>query len=258
MLLQVAFVFLILKASSIDYADLVADVENTFDECFGIVEDVGRYVYEVNVLQEVRRATDENDNHATDVKLGACVSMLKAVDTYRENHSRLVLYQEFLKLKERAYLNKLLKPLSKKTGGVLYVASMDGDDISDLRRACGKQTPTLIVLKSTDGTVFGAYTDASYWLSGANWQGSSTTFLFRLRPSFEQYGIVRAKQFGFLITDGKLYFGQDLLFYDHFMSNSRSTISGKSHTYDMNDFELNDGNLNFQVKEFIALKVLDM
>jgi len=40
------------------------------------LEDVERYVDEVNSLQEVRRVEDENDYVATDVKLGGCVSTL--------------------------------------------------------------------------------------------------------------------------------------------------------------------------------------
>jgi len=257
MLLLVACVFLITKGS-IDYDDLVADVENTFDECLGIVEDVWSYVDEVSLLQEVRRRVeDENDNDATEVKLGACVSMLKAVDTYRENHSRLVLYHDFLLLAEKVYLNELLKPLSKKMGDVLYIASKDGDDISDFRTAIGNQSPTLLIIESTNGTVFGGYTDVD-WSSITGWVSSPSAFLFRLRPSFAQYPRISStgEYANYYITDNVLYFGYAIKMVDNALSNANSNIQNVH--YDFEDFELNDGEQNFQAKEYIALKAEDL
>jgi len=254
MLLLVACVFLITKGS-IDYDDLVADVENTFDECLGIVEDVWSYVEEVYLLQEVRRRVeDENDNDATEVKLGACASMLKLVDTYRENHSRLVLYHDLLRLEEKSYLHELLKPLSKKMGDVLYIASKDGDDILDFRTACGNLSPTLIIVESTNGTVFGGYTDVD-WSSTGQWWSSSSPFLFRLRPSFAHYAITNT-QYANWVTDSVIRFGSDLRIVDSALSNADSTVG--AHSYDLDGYELNDGEQYFQAKEYIAVKVEDL
>jgi len=254
MLLQVACVFLTSKATSLDYDDLVADVKSTLDECLGIVEDVGRYVDEVNLLQGVsRRNEDESDNHSTDVKLGACVSILQAVDTYREDHSRQVLYQEFLRLEEKAYLHELLEPLSKKMGDLLYVASTDGDDFSDFRSACGNQE-TLLIIESTNGAVFGGYTDADWTVAGS-WQSSSTAFLFRLRPSFEQWGVT-APIVANWINDDYLHFGNALNIPDHFLSHNNSRVSGAHYAVD--GFELNDGIEYFQAKEFVAVKIVNL
>lgn len=254
MLVQVACLFLITKGS-IDYDDLVADVENTFDECLGIVEDVLSYVDEVNLLQEVRRRVeDENDNDAMEVKLGACVSMLKLVDTYRENHSRLELYHDLLRLEEKSYLHELLKPLSKKMGDVLYIASKDGDDILDFRTACGSLSPTLIIVESTNGTVFGGYTDAD-WSSTEQWRTSSSAFLFRLRPSFAQYAITTTIYANYA-SDSLFQFGNDLRIYDSALSNADSWVGSKH--YDLDGYELNDGEQYFQAKEYIAVKVEDL
>jgi len=256
MLLKVACVFLITKVSSLDHDDLVADVENTLNECLGIVADVGWYLAEVNLLQEVnRRAEDENDNDATDVKLGACVSLLKAVDTYRENHSRLELFQDFLRLEERSYLLELLKPLSKKIGDILYVASRDGDQITDFSTACGNQSATLIIVESTNGTVFGGYTDVD-WSTMSEWLTSNTAFLFRLRPSFGQFAI-NTPQYANGIVESNLRFGNDALYIQgNFLSFPTNYVSN-SH-YDVDGYELNNGERRFIVKEFIALKVEDL
>jgi len=258
MLLQVACVFLIVQGTSLDYDDLVADVENTLDECFGIVQDVGRYVNEVDLLQGVsRRAEDENDNVATDVKLGACVKMIKAVDTYREKHTRFTRYQDFLRSEEKAYLHELLEPLSQKMGDLLYIASVDGDDISDFFTVYGNESPTLIIIESTNGTVFGGYTD-KVWSKSVTWQTSSNAFLFRLRPSFEQYAI-RTEDYATHSTDNVLRFGADLYLQDHALSNAWSEV--KDHFYGAEGaegYELNDGERYFQAKEWVAVIVEDL
>jgi len=254
MLLQVLRVFLISATSSLGCDDLVADVDNSLNECLGIVEDVGRYMAHVHQLQEVRRAADENGMHDTDVKLGVCVSILEAVDAFHAVHSRLALYQNFLRFEELAYLNQLLMPLSEKIGSLLYVASMDGDDISDFRRACGSQTPTLIILESTNGSVFGAYTDWDMSVSTGGFR-SASAFLFRLRPSFEQYHLTSPSA-AIRISDDVLQFGNAIIIRDHPLSNNKSSVSGAY--YSVENFELNNGDEYFQLREFIAVKVEEL
>jgi len=255
MLFQVACVFLISKASVDDYGDLVTDVEYTLNECLGIIEDADRYMVEVHVLQGVsRRATDENDNHATDVKLSACTSMIEAMNTYHEKHIRLALYQELLKLDEKAYLYELLKPLSKKMGDLLYVASTDGDDASDFKNACGKKGPTLLIIESTNGTVFGGYTDGDW--SSNKWHSSSTAFLFRLRPSFKQYGIIDTQHASYGGSSDCIYLGHALNLCDHPLSSTTSNVQGGY--YNVTGHELNDGERNFRAREYVAVKVVDL
>jgi len=260
MLLEVTCVFLISGVISIeDYDDLVADVENTLDECFTILGDVGSYIDEVYSLQEARRrAADEDDNHATVVKLGACVSMLEAVDTYRNKHNRLVLYQDILRLRmdERAYLRTLLEPLSKKIGDVVYAASLDGDDISDFLRECDNQGPTLVIVETTNGTVFGGYGE---WSTSVTWTNFPTAFLFRLRPSFQQW-VVQYPNTATHCNNNVVRFGSQLYIMDNALSNRDSIAQGGA-TYDVDGYELNelnDGTRNFQAKEWFAVKVIDI
>jgi len=252
MLIQAACLFLISEVASLDYEDLVIDVENTLDECIGILKDVGRYVDEVNLLQDVsRRAEDETGDVATGVRLGACLSILKAVDGYHKNHMRLSRYQNFLQWEEQAYVNELLEPLSMKMGDHFYVASVDGDSITDFMAACGNQSPTLIIIESTNGTVFGGFTDKE-WSWDVTWQSSSKAFLFRLRPSFEQFTI-KNQQYANHLGGNVLQFGSDLYLYDA-LSNSNSFVRGDVHYYGTG-YELNDGENYFQAREWVAVKV---
>jgi len=247
MLIQAACLFLISKVASLDYEDLVIDVENTLDECIGILNDVGRYVDGVNFLQDVsRRAEDETGD-----VLGACFSILKAVDGYYKNHMRLSRHQNFLLWEEQAYLNDLLEPLSMKMGDYFYVASFDGDSITDFMAACGNQSPTLIIVESTKGTVFGGFTDKE-WSQDVTWQSSSEAFLFRLRPSFEQFKI-KTQQYANHLGGNVLRFGSDLYLYDHALNNSNSLVQGSN--YHITGYELNDGERYFQAREWVAVKV---
>jgi len=254
MLLQLASVLLIVKGTSLDYDALVANVENTLDYCFGIVEDAGRYADEVKLLQDFRRSEDENDNVARNAKLGACVKMIQAVDTYRENHIRLARYQDLLRLEEKEYLQELLKPLSQNMGDLLYMASMDGDDISDFHTVYGNESPTLIIVESTNGSIFGGYTD-KVWSTNVTWQSSSSAFLFRLRPSFGQYAI-KNEQYATLISNDVLRFGADIYIKDQALSNAESIV--QRYYYFVDGYELNDGERNFQAKEWVAVKVEDL
>jgi len=258
MLLQAACLFFTLKVSSTDYQDLVDEVGNTLDECIGILGHIGRYVYEVNLLQDVsRRAEDENDNVDTDVKLGACVSILKAVDTYREEHMRLVRWQNLLRFEEKVYLDELLKPLSQKMGDGFYVASVDGDEISDFRTACDTQSPILIIVETTNGTVFGGYSGHNdKGCTSDDWQSSSDAFLFRLRPSFGQYAI-RLEGVAFRMQPSYLTFGYMLNIHDHALNNT-NVLHTSGGQYEGDYGELNDGEMFFRAKEWVAMKVEDL
>jgi len=259
MLLQVACVLLVSRARSVDcdgfeYDDLIADVDNTLNDCLGIMENAARYFDLVNSMQVVRRADDESDDDNTDVKLEACVSILAAVDTYRENHMRHARYQDLLRMEEKVYLHELLKPLSKKVGNLIYVASMDGDEISDFLAAYDNESPTLVIVESVNGTVFGGYTD-KIWTTSKTWQSSSNAFVFQLRPSFDQHAII-STSVATHVSDSHLQFGNAINLKDHALSNALSWVS-PSH-YDLDGYELNDGERYFQAKEWVVVEVEDL
>lgn len=258
MLLQAVCLFFTLKVSSNDHQDLVDEVGNTLDECIGKLRDLGRYVYEVNLLQDVsRRAEDENDNVDTDVTLGACVSILKAVDTYREDHMRLVRWQNILRFEEKVYLDGLLKPLSQKMGDGFYVASVDGDEISDFRTACDDQSPILVIVETMNGTVFGGYSGYNdKGCTSEDWQSTSDSFLFRLRPSFGHYP-KRTERGFYIVASTYLSFNHMLNIHDHALNNTNA-LQGSNGQYEGSWGELNDGETYFQAKEWVAMKVEDL
>jgi len=239
----------------LDYEALVADFENTLDECLSIIDDVWNYIGQVDSLGNVRRRDEEVDgSHAIKDKLGACVSFQKAVDNYRDTHSRLLLVQNFVTWQEKAYLNELLVPVSKEIGMPMYVASKDGDRASDFHDICDGKGPTVVIIETTTGHVFGGYTDVS-WSRDRGHYSSSTSFLFQLRPNFAQYKI---KSEGYAdavyhrYTYGPIFGQNDIYVSDLALNNSNSRTN--PNTYHVHN--LNGGVNNFQVKDYAVFEAI--
>jgi len=252
-----------ISVASLNYEDLVADVENTLDECLNIVEDAWLYVAEVDsLLGDVRRRDEEEDgSHAIKVKLSSCISLQKAVDDYRDAHSRLLLVQNFVHVQEKAYLNQLLASESKEIGLVpLYIASKDGDGAANFHDKCDNKGPTVVIVESTDGYVFGGYTDQSWsfhpWYASAS--SSTTSFLFQLRPNFSQYNIKDSDTKHAIIKDktrGPIFGNwKDLGIADQALNNSDSITLG--HTYHVEQSELNGGVTEFKVRDYVVFEAI--
>jgi len=247
-----------ISAASVNYQDLVADVDNTLNECLSISDEVWRYVGEVDLLRDVRRRDEKKGSDAITDKLEACVSMQKAVDNYRESHGRLMLGQKVVQSQEMAYLNQLLVPLSKEIGTLpIYVASYDGDGASDFHDNCDGKGPTVVIVESRTGHVFGGYTDVSWGSSNVH-KESSSSFLFQLRPNFIQYDLQDKK---YAVEHNQKYgpifgAGYDLSILDRALLNDTSSYSSGMY-YNVNKYDLHGGqNEGFQVKDYVVFEAV--
>jgi len=244
----------------VNYKDLAADVDNTLNECLSITDEVWNYVGEVDLLRDVRRRDEEKGSDAITDKLEACVSMQNAVDNYRERHGRLLLVQKFVQWQEKAYLNQLLVPVSKEIGMPIYVASYDGDGASDFHDNCDGKGPTVVIVESRTGHVFGGYTDVS-WSSSGGSKKSSSSFLFQLRPNFIQYDIKEGER-GDAVFHHRIHgpvFGSgynDLHIDDRALSNDTISYS-TGYRYNVNRYDLHGGqDSSFQVKDYVVFEAV--
>jgi len=174
-----------------DYRALAHNVEKTLDGCLSILTHTGNYIDPVDALVNVRkRGGKEGPSYAAGLQLSACVTILKATDHYREDHSKLLVAQNFVHFPEKEYLNQLLKSVSKKLGEIpLYVASIDGDLGTDFHEKCDDKGPTVTIVEATNGYVVGGYNSESWVTLSASSivpHPSTTSFLFQLRPKFGQ------------------------------------------------------------------------
>jgi len=242
----------------VNYKDLAADVDNTLNECLSITDEVWNYVGEVDLLRDVRRRDEEKGSDAITDKLEACVSMQNAVDNYRESQGRLLLVHKFVQWQEKAYLNQLLVPVSKEIGMPIYVASYDGDGASDFHDNCDGKGPTVVIVESRTGYVFGGYMDVS-WRSSGGKKKSSSSFLFQLRPNFAKYDLKDGKEnfavvypnYGPVLGDS-----HDLMIKDRALLNDTFSYS-QGHYYNFNKFDLHGGqDSNFQVKDYVVFEAV--
>jgi len=245
------------KGASLNYKDLVANVENTFDGCLDIVGDVGDYISDVARLGNVRRRNGDGV-HAD--RLGACISILKATDKYRFAHS-MVMAQKVVNWQEIRHLNnRLNKAVSKKLGKIpIYVASKDGDRAQDFHDKCDGKGPTVVIIKTTTGKIFGGYTDVN-WDNDNQWHHSSTSFIFRLRPdigwyelktTYRSYAVLHNKNYGPVFG-----FGCDISVSHNALDTQDSYVRG--HTYAALRNTLNGGTRNFQVEDYVVYKAIPL
>jgi len=245
------------KGASLNYGVLVGNVQETFDDCLTIIDDARDYIDKVDKLDNVRRRLGKKDDDLAP-QLGACVSMLKAMDAYRGSHSRLVAAPTFVRWKYIVYLDTLLKPLSKKIEtNPLYVASKDGN-CRKFHEKCDRQGATVTIIKTTTGNVFGGYTDKS-WNSDDKTDSSSTSFLFQLQPNFVQYPL-HSNERRYAVYQYKAHgpiFGRgyDISVHCEALTNEGS-VSGRSYT--AAGHTLNNGKRLYQAEDYVVFKAIPL
>jgi len=161
-----------------------------------------------------------------------------------------------LSFSEFSFLNEELKAVSKEMGGLLYQASMDGQAASTFHSKCDSKGATVVIILTTEGNMFGGFTDAT-WSSSTAYVSSYNAFLFQLRPATKRYSkkngssyaIYRHKSYGPVFGSN-----HDLLIAEYCMSYTTSYTHGQG-AYDVPTFaELNEGAYNFRVKDYAVVQ----
>jgi len=243
---------------------LVKGIEDTLDECTDIVEAVGDFLHLLEARDDSFRRDEKDDSLAVGVtkKMKTCASIIEAVDKFRENNFFPWKGGHIeLRWSEVGFINKALKQVSKKIGETLFVASKDGQASSNFHSACDGKGPTVVIVLTTAGNVFGGYA-ASSWTSSGSYTSASTSFLFRLRPSMMRYTIKKGREnysmyrnSGYGPTFGG---GFDLYIVNNALSSTSSYTNG-GHSYEFQgypNYQLNDGSKNFKVKDYVVMKAI--
>jgi len=268
-MMQFAFgVFLISGLSigkSISDDTLVKGIENTLDECTDIVEAVGDFLH---LLEEddTRRRGEKNDSLAVGVtkKLKTCAAIIDAVDTFREsNFFPWKAGHIELRWSEVGFISQELKQVSKKIGETLYVASKDGQSSSNFHSKCDGKGPTVVIVLTTTGNIFGGYSAVS-WASSGGYYKAETSFLFRIRPGMRHYNVKKGKE-SYSMYRHSSYgptfgAGHDLYIVNNALSSTSSYTNG-GHSYEFPgypNYQLNDGVKNFKVLDYVVVKAVSI
>jgi len=239
---------------------LVSHVEDTLGECSTIVEAVGDFLH-VYDTDDSRRRNKHHIAAGVKDKLQTCSAIVEAVDTFRQEYIPFSLGYISLRLSEIDFIKKLLSEISKVMGDVLYIATRDGDSSTNFHNACDDEGPTVTIVESTTGAVFGGYSDLS-WGTQGSYATTTNSFLFRVRPAMTQYKVTDGKeQYAVYRHSGhgpNFGGGHDMYIASGATGNTNSYTNG-GHSYSFPsypNYQLADGQKNFQVKEYSVLKVI--
>jgi len=156
---------------------------------------------------------------------------------------------------EYAFLNEQLKNLSKEIGGLLFQASKDGDDVSTFHRQCDNRGPSVIIVETKSGNMFGGYTYAN-WSSSAGYSVSTGAFLFRLRPSkrrYDQRNTSTAYAIHCHSNQGPVFGNGHTLFINNCMDVATCYVKNTGYNISSN-YELNGGEQYFRIKDYAVLQ----
>jgi len=142
---------------------------------------------------------------------------------------------------------------------LIYKASIDGDSTSDFHELCDNETDVIVAIETEEGRRFGGYTKIGFD-SSCKSKIDEYAFLF----SFDKMKIYRImKGFKAIVCypqSGPCFFGSknDIIHIgDNFLTNYSHTEK-KNNTYESmeEDYELNNGEPQFLVKELEIFKIL--
>jgi len=96
------------------------------------------------------------------------------------NDSKIINSEEL-----KSKVKSLLPPTAKFMN--LYRASRDGKSAIDFHSRCDNKGPTITIVKSENGTIFGGYTDISWFSSKScdDHEYQHTSFIFSIRTNGE-------------------------------------------------------------------------
>lgn len=256
------YLFLIVSAQKYDDKALLKDLKITLDECSDIAEAVGDFLSVFETKKTRRRASDLGKMVVK--RLKTCADILGTVTSFRNKHfPPLKRGLIELRLHEVRFLSDILKNANAKVGKTLYVATRDGVGHDEFHKRCDNQGPTILIVQSTNGAVFGAYTDVT-WGGNKYWTYSKKTFLFRLRPVMAKYNVKsgQEKYAVYLATTYCPTFGRGFDLHitcGGFTSKSSSTKGGNTYNFPTNpNHALSDGSHHFVFKDWVVMKALTL
>jgi len=154
---------------------------------------------------------------------------------------------------EVAFMNKELKKVSKKLGGLLYQASTDGYADAYFHQRCNGKGSNVVIIETRLGNIFGGYTYTG-WADSGNYLSSSKAFIFRLRPSTKRYDQRSGRESNAIFRTSSYgpTFGNHDILIDDCQSIAKCSVGGS--TYSAQGYELNDGQRFFRVKDYVVVQ----
>ena len=139
---------------------------------------------------------------------------------------------------------------------LLYKGSKELDISEVFHKKCDNQGPTISIIESTDGEIFGGYTSKS-WNVNNTYEIDEKAFLFNLnnKAKFCSSGTGRIiNNFGFICDFGEAN-SHELFICSNYHENGGFCENGKG--FNFKNYELTGGKNEFKIKEIEVYKVID-
>ena len=134
---------------------------------------------------------------------------------------------------------------------LLLDSNVDGDSTSTFYNKCGKKSPTIVFIKTTDGYRFGGYT-SQFW-PDSYYLKDEKSFLFSLDLN-NKYNCIKKEWATYSSTD-YFSFGNNIYINNNYTKNESSNLSN-AYSYDIpKNYGLNGGKNNFIVKSYEVYQV---
>ena len=150
---------------------------------------------------------------------------------------------------------------------LLYQGSRDGWKASDFHAKCDNKGATITVIRSSDGFIFGGFSDKPWKSSGGVWCESDKAFLFSLKSPSNEVGMakMRIKQNGcsnaiyHYYTLGPTFGGGHDLRISNKPNNNSNSCSNLGVTYELPSGQTDTflaGSKNFKVSEIEVFQII--
>jgi len=136
---------------------------------------------------------------------------------------------------------------------LLYKGTTDGDTNDIFHKRCDNKGPTISIIESTDGQIFGGYASKSWDKNNKSDIPDPNSFLFNVNNK-RKYSVINNKGLmaGYICDFGGSNF-HELWINDNFLSNGGHCDNGKG--YNFTKYELTGGKSSFSIKELEIYKV---
>lgn len=262
MLLFFMFTLLVTEASNWhQYYDsaLISEVYDALTKCSDAYAVFHEFDSETS--NDTGRRRNEDEFAKVDGILKTCGAILDAGDIFRENPHAFggkgsVFGNVTLRSMELAFLNEILGIKSKKMGDILFIASRDGDAASDFHSACDNQGPTVVIVMTDSGEVFGGYAGVSWESPGEGHVVASTdSFVYKLRPKMKNYNIPNDWPLVHDDNYGPIFCREFGIISEALSGNYSSAWADNNYAASDGSY-FSDGLVPFKVKDYVVLKAI--
>ena len=155
---------------------------------------------------------------------------------------------------EEMLLNKINKPGFQISFKLIYKAVKDTDRAEIFHQKCDKAQRTLVLVETIDNKRFGGYTSQSWEGLGIE-KSDSEAFIFSLNK-MQIYNIISGQPaIGCYPKYGPVFLGCQIKINDNFFVKGGTTFKKNTNYATLNDFELNDGEKFYGIKDVEVFEV---